>query len=234
MVISWDVVPRWQVEVRGKAGVSTTWPMLLLLLLLLTVLHQNYQHATRTMPVVKQSFLQENDHNASRRCQLLINSFTLKLSQVRPNHWCLLFSCWCLLWDIFLVFRSVIRSSDKLFGKKRLFFQPPKKVMLQFFWGADYFTLVQLILFMQKKYQKTTFRVLFGLPPKMHYSAPQCSAMYCSVNASIIHFRWVKYDPGRPRMTDCGPRWHTRGQGAPGGPGARQGGPGYPLRRKEW
>ena len=46
-----------------------------------------------------------------------------------------------------------------------------------------------------KNYQKITFGVLFSLPPKMHYSAPQCSAMYCSVNASILQSRWVKYDP---------------------------------------
>ena len=37
--------------------------------------------------------------------------------------------------------------------------------------------------------------------------------MYCSVNASLIHSRWVKYYPWWPSMTDYGPGWHSRGQG---------------------
>ena len=48
--------------------------------------------------------------------------------------------------------------------------------------------------------------------------------MYCSVNAWIIHSRWVKYDPEWPRMTDFSPGWHTRGQGGTRGSREAQGG----------
>ena len=75
-----------------------------------------------------------------------------------------------------------------------------------------------------KNIKKLLSGYFLAYPPKMHYSAPKCSAMYCSVNAWIIHSRWVKYDPQWPRMTDYSPGWHTRGQGgtrgsrgAPGG-----------------
>ena len=81
------------------------------------------------------------------------------------------------------------------FVSKPLFFQPPKKVMQQFFWVAQDLIMVQLILIIQKIIKKLLSGHFLGHPPKMHYSAPQCSAMFCSVNASIIHSRWVKYDP---------------------------------------
>ena len=75
-----------------------------------------------------------------------------------------------------------------------------------------------------KNIKKLLSGYFLAYPSKMHYSAPQCSAMYCSVNAWIIHSRWVKYDPELPRMTDYSPGWHKRGQGgtrgsrgAPGG-----------------
>ena len=67
--------------------------------------------------------------------------------------------------------------------------------MQQFFWGAQDLIMVQLILIIQKIIKKLLSGHFLGHPPKLHYSAPQCSAMYCSVNASIIHSRWVKYDP---------------------------------------
>ena len=78
---------------------------------------------------------------------------------------------------------NCIRSSDKLFGKNKLFFQPPKKVVQRFFWGAQDLIMVQLILIMQKIIKKQLSGHFLGHPPKLHYSAPQCSAMYCSVNA---------------------------------------------------
>ena len=90
---------------------------------------------------------------------------------------------------------NYIRSTDKLFRKNRLFFQPPQKVMQQFFWGAQDLIFVQLILIMQKVTKKSLLGHFLGYPPKMHYSALQCSAMYWSANAWIIHSRWVKYDP---------------------------------------
>ena len=49
--------------------------------------------------------------------------------------------------------------------------------------------------------------------------------MYCSINASIIHYRLINYDPWWPRMTDYGPGWHIRGQGGTRGPLVR--GPEY-------
>ena len=69
--------------------------------------------------------------------------------------------------------RQGLRSSDKLFGKKGLFFQPPQKVMQQFFLGCRglYFSPTNTIH--AKNYQKTTSGVLFSLPPKMHYRASQ-------------------------------------------------------------
>jgi len=89
------------------------------------------------------------------------------------------------------------------------------------FWGFIMAVGNQII---QKNIKKLLSGYFLAYPPKMHYSAPQCSAMYCSVNAWIIHSRWVKYDPQWPRMTDYSPGWHTRGQGgtrgsrgAPGG-----------------
>merc|ERR1712212_1385097 len=82
------------------------------------------------------------------------------------------------------------------YSEKRGYFSNlPKKVMQRFFWGAEDFILVQLILIMQKIIKKPLSGYFLAYPPKMHYSAQQCSAMYCSVNASIIHSRWVKYDP---------------------------------------
>ena len=63
------------------------------------------------------------------------------------------------------------------------------------FWGAQDLILVQLILIIQKIIKKSLSGYFLAYPPKMHYSAQQCITMYCSVNASIIHSRWVKYDP---------------------------------------
>ena len=45
-----------------------------------------------------------------------------------------------------------------------------------------------------------------------------------SVCAWIIHSRWVKDDWLWPRMTDYGPGWHTRGQGATRGSRGAPGG----------
>ena len=81
------------------------------------------------------------------------------------------------MFALFSVFASFIRSTDKLFRKIRLFFQPPQKVMQQFFWVAQDLILVQLILIMQKITKKSLFGHFLGYPPKMHYSALQCSAM---------------------------------------------------------
>ena len=53
---------------------------------------------------------------------------------------------------------------------------------------------------------------------------------YCSVNAWIVHSRWVKYDSLWSRMTDYGPGWHTRGhggsRGSRGAPAGTRGCPG--------
>ena len=65
----------------------------------------------------------------------------------------------------------------QIIRKKGLFFQPPQKVMQQFFWGAEDFILVQIILFMQKN----TFGALFRPPPPkctiVHNSAVQCTVV---------------------------------------------------------
>ena len=90
------------------------------------------------------------------------------------------------------------------YSEKKAIFPTPQKNYVTIFLGCRWLYFGPTNTIHAKKYQKTTFGVLFGLPPKMHYSAPQCSAMYCSVNASIIHSRWVKYDPWSPRMTDYG------------------------------
>ena len=58
------------------------------------------------------------------------------------------------------------------------FSNPPKKSCNNFFWGAEDLILVQLILIMQKITKKSLFGHFLGYPPKMHYSALQCSAMY--------------------------------------------------------
>ena len=59
------------------------------------------------------------------------------------------------------------------------------------FWGFIMAVGNQII---QKIIKKLLLGYFLAYPPKMHYSAPQCSAMYRSVNAWIIHSRWVKYD----------------------------------------
>ena len=71
-----------------------------------------------------------------------------------------------------------LRSSDKLFGKNGLFFQPPQKVMQQFFLGCRglYFGPTNTIY--AKIYQKFTFGVLFSLPPQ---NALQCTTVQCNV-----------------------------------------------------
>ena len=60
------------------------------------------------------------------------------------------------------------------FVTKPLNFQPPQKVMQQFYSGP-YFGPTNTNH--TKNYQKITFGALFRIPPKMHYSALQCSAM---------------------------------------------------------
>ena len=136
-------------------------------------------------------------------------------------------------------FGRCIWSSDKLFGKRAYFSNPPKKLCNDFFGGAQDLILVQLILIMQKIIKKPLSGYFVAYPPKPHYSAPQCSAMYCSVNTSIIQSRWIKYDPWCPKMTDYGPGWHTRGQGgtrgskgAPGGARGVQATPGAKMSDK--
>ena len=52
------------------------------------------------------------------------------------------------------------------------FSNPPKESCNNFFWDAQDLILVQLILIMQKITKKSLY------PPKMYYSALQCSAMY--------------------------------------------------------
>ena len=39
-------------------------------------------------------------------------------------------------WIKMIRYKSKLRSTDKLFRKNKLFFQPPQKVMQQFFWGC--------------------------------------------------------------------------------------------------
>ena len=90
-----------------------------------------------------------------------------------------------------------------------------------FFW--DFIMAVRNQI-MQKIIKKLLSGYFLAYPPKMHYRAPQCSAMYCSVNAWVILSRRVKYDPEWPRMTDYSPGWHTRGQGGTRGSRGAQGG----------
>ena len=84
-----------------------------------------------------------------------------------------------------------IRLSVIAFVTKPLNFQPPKKLCNNFLgYSGPYFGPTNTNH--TKNYQKITFGALFRIPPKMHYSALQCSAMYWSANAWIIHSRWVK------------------------------------------
>ena len=91
--------------------------------------------------------------------------------------------------------RVFVNTNDQLTNyleKLGYFSNPPKKSSSNFFWVAQDLFLVQLILIMQKITKKSLFGHFLGYPPKMHYSALQCSAMYWSANAWIIHSRWVK------------------------------------------
>ena len=119
-----------------------------------------------------------------RKYQHLVITLVKKFSMVIPT-----FELFVLGMMVPLI---VIGSTDKLFRKIRLFSQPPKKSSSNFFWVAQDLILVQLILIMQKITKNSLFGHFLGYPPKMHYSALQCSAMYWSANAWIIHSRWVK------------------------------------------
>ena len=89
-----------------------------------------------------------------------------------------------LAWVLFWHFLSEIYDQVTNYCQKTSYFSnPPKKICNNFFGGAEDFILVQLILFMQKIIKKLLSGHFLGHPPKLHYSAPQCSAMYCSVNA---------------------------------------------------
>ena len=93
-----------------------------------------------------------------------------------------------------IYFASRVRriwSSDKLFRILGHFSNPPKKSCSNFFWVAQDLILVQLILIMQKITKKSLFGHFLGYPPKMHYSALQCSAIYWSANTWIIHSRGI-------------------------------------------
>ena len=75
-----------------------------------------------------------------------------------------------------------IRSSDKLFGKRGYFSNPSKKLCNDFFWGAEDFILVQLILFMQKIIKKPLSGYFLAYPPKcttVHHSAVQLHFIQC-------------------------------------------------------
>ena len=77
----------------------------------------------------------------------------------------------------FLLISTILWLTDKSFRKNGLSFQPPKKVVQQFFWGAQDLIWVQLILIMQKITKKSLFGHFLGYPPKcttVHYSAVQC------------------------------------------------------------
>ena len=63
------------------------------------------------------------------------------------------------------------------------FSNPPKKSCSNSFWVAQDLILVQLILIMQKITKKSLLGHFLGYPPKMHYSALQCSAMDYSASA---------------------------------------------------
>ena len=84
--------------------------------------------------------------------------------------------------------------------------------MPQFFWGysGPYFGPTNTNH--TKNYQKITFGALFRIPPQ---NALQCSAMYWSANAGIIHSRWVKYSQV-PRLT-----WKSVGWTNPPGAGKK-------------
>ena len=100
--------------------------------------------------------------------------------------------------NVFEYFAERVESYDQLTNyleKLGYFSNPPKKSCNNFFWGAQDLIWVQLILIMQKITKKSLLGHFLGYPPKMHYSALQCSAMDWSASAWIIHSRWVKYDP---------------------------------------
>ena len=60
------------------------------------------------------------------------------------------------------------------------FSNPPKKSYSNFFWVAQDLILVHLILIMQKITKKSLLGHLSGYPPKMHYSALQCTTVQCN------------------------------------------------------
>ena len=75
---------------------------------------------------------------------------------------------------------SFLRLSVIAFVTKPLNFQPPKKSYAMGYTGP-YFGPTNTNH--TKITKKSLLGHFLGYPPKMHYSALQCSAMYCSVNA---------------------------------------------------
>ena len=73
---------------------------------------------------------------------------------------------------------KILGSSDKLFGKKRLFFQPPKKVMQQFFLGCTGPYYGPTNTNHAKNCQKTIFGALFRPPAQ---NALQRTTVQCNV-----------------------------------------------------
>ena len=123
------------------------------------------------------------------------------------------------------------------FVTKPLNFQPPKKVMQQFFLGysGPYFGPTNTNH--TKNYQKITFGALFRIPPQ---NALQCTTVQCNVlKCKRLNYS-LQMGQIRPIMTqdDCvwqGMTYQGSGgfQGVQGGTRGRQGRLGYSRRQNE-
>ena len=130
-----------------------------------------------------------------------------------------------------------VRSTDKLFRQIRLIFQPPQKVMQQFFLGCTGPHFGPTNTNHAKNYQKITFWALFRIPPQ---NALQCTTVQCNVlKCKRLNYS-LQMGQIRPIMTqdDCvwqGMTYQGSGgfQGVQGGTRGRQGQLGYSRRQNE-
>ena len=93
------------------------------------------------------------------------------------DHWAMLNCLKPLSQVFFMIINKCLRLSVITFVTKPLNFQPPQKLCNNLFGVTQDPILVQLILIIQKITKKSLLGHFLGYPPKMHYSALQCSAM---------------------------------------------------------
>ena len=133
--------------------------------------------------------------------------------------------------------KFVICLSVIAFVTKPLNFQPPQKVMQQFFLGYSGPHIGPTNTNHTKNYQKITFWALFRIPPQ---NALQCTTVQCNVlKCKRLNYS-LQMGQIRPIMTqdDCvwqGMTYQGSGgfQGVQGGTRGRQGRLGYSRRQNE-